>query len=220
MCGRFTQIASWSEVQAFSRPLGLLLPECPPEPGEHYNIAPSQAAWTIIAYPEGGEIRHMRWGLMPHWAKDARLAWSTFNARVETAATKPAFRAAWKERRCLVPAGGYYEWREENGIKQPYYIHAAKGPLLMFAGLWEPARGEHPETFSILTRQAEGEVSSLHDRMPLMLEPAFFHDWLHGSAQQAGAMAVAATPPALAFHAVRRAVGNPRSQGPGLIEPA
>ncbi len=218
MCGRFTQIASWSELLAFSQPLTLLLPECPAEPEPQYNLAPSQAAWTIVAYPGGGEVRHMRWGLLPVWAKDPKLAYSTFNARVETASTKPAFRAAWKARRCLLPAGGYYEWRQEGAIKQPYYIHAARAPMLMFAGLWEPAREDRPETFSILTREAEGPVRELHERMPLMLEPVFFHDWLHGSPQQAGAMAVAANAPQLAFHPVSRAVGNPRSQGPALIK--
>lgn len=217
MCGRFTQVASWSDVLAFSQPMNLLLPRGEPEP--HYNIAPSQPAWTIVAYPDGGEARLMRWGLLPHWAKDAKLAWSTFNARVETAATKPAFRAAWKERRCLVPASGYYEWRQEGEIKQPYYIHAVGRPLLMFAGLWEPARDDRPETFSILTREAEGPVKELHARMPLMLDSEFLHDWLHGSTQQAGAMAVAAAPPKLRFHSVDRAVGNPRSQGPRLVEP-
>jgi len=217
MCGRFTQVASWSQVLAFSQPLNLLLPAEEIEP--EYNIAPSQAAWTLVAYPDGGEARRMRWGLLPHWAKDAKLAWSTFNARVETASVKPAFRAAWKARRCLVPASGYYEWRQEGDIKQPYYIHAAHGPLLMFAGLWEPARADRPETFSILTRAAEGPVAELHARMPLMLEPTFLHDWLHGSVQQAAAMAVAAATPALKFHLVDRAVGNPRSQGPRLVEP-
>ncbi len=200
-------------------PLALGVPEHDPE--RSYNIAPTQTSWVLIADDAGAIAQQMRWGLIPSWAKDSRSAASMINARLETAATKPAFRSAWKARRCLVPASGYYEWRPENGIKQPYWIHDSAGPVLMFAGLWEnwknPA-GEWLQSFTIITCAAVDAMQELHDRMPLMLGPAVLHDWLHGDAGMAAAIAEGADVPALAWHPVSRAVGNPRSNGRQLIE--
>ena len=164
----------------------------------------------------------MRWGLLPSWARDSKIAASMINARLETVASKPAFRSAWKTRRCLVPASGYYEWRLENAVKQPYWIHDSNGPVLMFAGLWEnwktPA-GDWLQSFTIITRAALDRMQQLHDRTPLMLSPEVLRDWLHGSVERAAEIADSATVPALVWHAVSRAVGNPRSNGPELIRP-
>jgi hypothetical protein len=102
-------------------------------------------------------VRTLRWGLLPPWAKDAKIGASMINARLETVASKPGFRKAWQSRRCLVPATGYYEWRLEHGIKQPYWIHDLDSPVLMFAGLWEnwkQADGEWLQTFALITRAA------------------------------------------------------------------
>ena len=145
------------------------------------------------------------------------------NARLETAAEKPAFRSAWKARRCLVPASGYYEWRLEAGIKQPYLIHDPDSPVLMFAGLWEnwkTPEGDWLQSFAIITRGATDPMQQLHDRTPLMLSPIVLHDWLHGSVDQAAAIALSASPPpALAWYPVGRAVSNPRNNDRRLIEP-
>ena len=219
MCGRFTQQASWSEVVAFMQPLSVVVGEIEIEPA--YNIAPSQPCWTLRSEGEALQGLRMRWGLLPGWAKEPRLAYSTFNARAESMAEKPSFRAAFRQRRCLVPASGYYEWKTEGRVKQPFYIRAAEAPLLLFAALWEPPHprfGDLPSV-SIVTRQAQGPVSALHHRVPLMLSPELGADWCRSGPQQAAALAAAAAEPALAWHAVDRRVGNVREQGAGLIEP-
>ncbi len=166
----------------------------------------------------------MRRGLIPFWAKDMKIAYSTINARVESASAKPAFRDAWKRRRCLVPASGYYEWRvlAERKTKQPYFVHAANAPVLMFAGLWDrwqDAEAEVIQSYSIVTMAAAGAIADIHDRMPLILPPPLLRDWIYGSADDAASIALAAPVPELAFHGVSKAVGNVRNQGGGLIEP-
>lgn len=218
MCGRYSRDYTWAEVHAFSQGLRLSTPAADPEPA--YNVAPTQPGWVLVPAGDGAaSAQEMRWGIIPVWAKDAKIAYSTINARVETADTKPAFRAAWKSRRCLIPASGYYEWPGEGAAKQPYYIHSAAGPLLIFAGLWEPGRDDRPATYSIVTRDAEGPVATLHDRMPLMLPVALLRDWIEGGPDDAAAIAHSAPIPDLAWHAVGKAVGNARNQGRQLIEP-
>lgn len=220
MCGRDTFFATWNEVRRFSEPLGLVTPDHDPTPT--WNRAPSQTGWAIVAHEAGGEVRPMRWGLIPAWAKDSKIAWSTINARLETAASKPAFRAAWKQRRCLIPSSGWYEWRRlDEKTKQPWFIHPARDPVLYFAGLWErwqAADGESLETYSILTRDADPSLRAIHDRMPLVLPPVVFADWLHGDATQAAGIALSAPAPDVAFHPVASAVGNPRNDTAALIK--
>lgn len=222
MCGRDTFSATWAQVHAFSRPLPLVTPAVDAAP--NYNRAPTQEGWAIVQAEAGGVALPMRWGLLPPWAKDPRLAYRTINARLETVAEKPAFRSAWKQRRCLVPSSGYYEWMQQPGAtKQPYFIHRADAPVMFFAGLWEARpddAGGELLTYSIITRDADPAVAILHDRMPLVLPAAVFGDWLHASADAAMAIARSAPPPPLAFHAVDRAVGNVRNTGPQLCEPA
>lgn len=218
MCGRYTREYTWAEVHAFSQPLVLSTPGPDPEPA--YNIAPTQPSWVIVPDGEGhAHATEMQWGIIPLWAKDAKIAYSTINARVETADTKPAFRAAWKARRCLIPSSGYYEWPGEGKAKQPYFIHASNGPLLMFAGLWEPGRDDRQATYSIVTRDAEGPMATLHDRMPLMLPPDLLRGWIEGSPDDAATIAHSAPLPDLAWHPVSKSVGNVRNQGSQLIEP-
>ena len=220
MCGRFSRDMTWQQVHAFSQGLDLIVPDVEPEPS--YNVAPTDASWVLAVKGDNAVAQQMRWGLLPSWAKDARLAASMINARLETAATKPAFRSAFKARRCLVPASGYYEWRAEHGIKQPYWIHDPGSPVLMFAGLWENWKapgGDWVQTFTIITRAAIDPMHELHERTPLILPPPVLRDWLHGSVAAAIGIADGVEPPALAWHAVNRAVSNPRSSGPRLIEP-
>jgi putative SOS response-associated peptidase YedK len=166
----------------------------------------------------------MRWGLLPPWAKDPKIGASMINARVETAAEKPAFRKAWNARRCLVPVTGYYEWRLEHGIKQPYWIHDLEHRVLMLAGLWENWKqpdGEWLQTFCLITRAAVDPMDQLHDRTPLFLHSGSpqLGAWLHGSGDDARAIVAGATLPRLAYHPVSRAVSNPRSNGRALIDP-
>ena len=221
MCGRFTRDMSWADVVEFSRGLDLLVPDAEPEPS--YNVCPTQDSWVLAPREGGGAFaRTMRWGLLPPWAKDPKIGASMINARVETAASKPAFRKAWQSRRCLVPASGYYEWRLEHGIKQPYWIHDLEHKVLMFAGLWENWKqpdGEWLQTFSLITRAALDPMDQLHDRTPLMLQAPALARWLHGDGDEATDIANAAVPPRLVWHPVTRAVSNPRSAGRGRIDP-
>jgi len=127
------------------------------------------------------EIAMLRWGLIPFWAKDDKIGYKTINARAETIATAPAFRAAFKKRRCLVPASGFYEWKKlEDGSKQPYLIAARDGSPFSFAGLWERwDKDEAPvETFTIITGEPNSLVADLHNRMPVILDPDDYDVWL------------------------------------------
>lgn len=221
MCGRDTFKATWQDVLAASQPLVVKVPDEPPV--ATYNRAPTQRGWTVIADEgEGGLVLPMRWGLLPPWAKDTRLAYSTINARLDGVTTKPAFRSAWKKRRCLVPSSGYYEWQPVAAGKQPWFIHPTDAPVMFFAGLYEArpdGAGGELLTYSIITREADPALASIHDRMPLVLRSDTFHDWLHGSPDDAMAIALSAPDAAVEAHPVDRAVGNVRNDRPELIAP-
>ena len=220
MCGRFSRDMTWQQVHAFSQGLDLIVP--PEDPVPSYNVAPTQHSPVLVADLAGARAMSMRWGLVPPWCKDLRMGASMINARLETVAVKPAFRSAWKARRCLVPASGYYEWRLEEGVKQPYWIHDRDSPILMFAGLWEnwqTSEGDGLQSFAIITCPALDSMQQLHDRTPMMLAAPQLHAWLHGDSETAASIADQAQPPALAWHAVSRAVSNPRNDSPRLIDP-
>ena len=222
MCGRFTREMSWAEVVAFSRGLDIALP--PADPAPSWNVCPTQAS-PVLLPGEGANaarVEDMRWGLLPPWAKDAKIGASMINARLETVATKPAFRNAWKSRRCLVPISSYYEWRLEHGIKQPYRIHDPTSHVLMLAGLWERWKapdGDWVHTFATITCAALDPMLQLHDRTPLMLPPEALRDWLHGTVDDAQRIAMTVEPPPLRWYPVGRAVSNPRNDDPRLVDP-
>lgn len=222
MCGRDAAFYTWSEVRDFSRPLEMRAPAEDPSP--NYNRAPTHRGWTLVADGDGAAAVEMRWGLLPAWAKDTKVAYSTINARLETCTSKPAFRGAWKaSRRCVIPASGYYEWKTLDArTKQPYFIRLEIAPVMFFAGLWE-SRPDGDDsvmrTYTIITCEAAPTIRSVHDRMPLILPRTTLQTWLHGSAEQAAAIAAAATDPPLAYYPVDRAVGNVRNTGPQLVQP-
>lgn len=148
-----------------------------------YNIAPTQSVPVIRQNPKQPirEISLMRWGLIPHWAKDASSAASTINARSETAAEKPAFRDPMKFRRCLIPADGFYEWKRTGGAKQPFCFKVNDGELFAFGGLWDGwknGEGQWIKTCSILTTVPNAVTSAIHDRMPVILDPDSYDVWL------------------------------------------
>jgi putative SOS response-associated peptidase YedK len=219
MCGRDTFMASWNDVVAASRPLVVAVPDEAPLPT--YNRAPTQRGWTVIADGrDGGLLLPMRWGLLPPWAKDTRLAYSTINARLDGVTTKPAFRSAWKARRCLVPTTGYYEWQPVAGGKQPYFIHPVDAPVMFFAGLYEArpdGAGGELLTYSIITREADPALAPIHDRMPLVLAADNFRDWLHGTPDDAMAIAMSTGEAPVEAYPVDRAVGNVRNDRADLI---
>lgn len=154
-----------------------------------FNLAPSQVALVVRLIDGQRHLDLLRWGLIPSWAEDPSISMKLINARSETAATKPAFRAAFRAHRCVVPADGFFEWKHLASGKQPYYIHRKDGQLLAMAGLWEhwqPAGADHPvETFTILTTSANHWMQALHDRMPVVLEGDEIAQWLDPGAKSA-----------------------------------
>jgi putative SOS response-associated peptidase YedK len=158
-----------------------------------YNIAPTQAVPVIRQHPKEPvrQISTMRWGLIPNWARDASIATGTINAKSETAATKPAFRDPLKLRRCLIPADGFYEWAKTANGKQPYCFEVKNGELFAFAGLWDgwkDSTGNWIRTCSILTTTPNAVTSTVHDRMPVILDPASYDIWLDPGMQNVAAI--------------------------------
>jgi len=148
-----------------------------------FNIAPTQPIPVVRQHPKEPvrQISTMRWGLVPYWAKDSSGAASTINARSETAATKPAFRDPLKFRRCLIPADGFYEWKQTGASKQPFCFEVNGGELFAFAGLWDGWKnleGQWIKTCSILTTTPNAVTSTVHDRMPVILHPDNYDLWL------------------------------------------
>ena len=183
MCGRYVrkstrrEIARWFEAEDTA------------EWGESYNVAPQTFQPVVRLNRDSGqrEIALLRWGLVPYWAKNAQIGLSTINAKAETVATAPAFRDAFKRRRCLVPADAFYEWQKLDAKhKQPFAIALASGEPYGFAGLWErwkdPDTREWLETFSIITTEPNELVAPLHNRMPVIIERKDYARWLGGLA--------------------------------------
>jgi len=180
MCGRFTQRYTWNELVALYR---LTMAASNLEP--RFNIAPTTDIDTVISRGDRIELTRMRWGLCPWWwEKSLKELPSTFNARAETVAGRPMFRDAFKNRRCLIPASGYYEWKTMPDGKHPYYISARDSSLLSFAGLWdewaEPATVRSIRSATIIVTDANTLTAQIHNRMPVILAPAQFEAWLSG----------------------------------------
>ncbi|MGH8646969.1 MAG: SOS response-associated peptidase [Gammaproteobacteria bacterium] len=173
MCGRF---ARFSPVQKFAKLFGVqagfgLIPR--------YNVAPTQAALAARNTPQGRrELVTLHWGLIPFWAKERKTG--IINARAETVATKPSFQQAFRQRRCLIAADGFYEWKRVDGRKQPYYIGLKDRQPFAFAGLWEHWEGgwEIIDSCTIIVTQANKQVGAIHDRMPVILDPEDYELWL------------------------------------------
>jgi putative SOS response-associated peptidase YedK len=185
MCGRFTRRYTWREIQDLYGLMGAARNLQP-----HYNIAPTDPVDAVISGDGGGGLVSMRWGLVPSWwKKSLKDVPATFNARAETVADKPMFRDAFRRHRCIIPASGYYEWYQTQGSKpagrQPWYISAADGGVLSFAGLWDrwidPQTGEALMSCTIVVTAANAFTRPIHDRMPVLLEPDDVPAWLNGA---------------------------------------
>ena len=179
MCGRYTLTSSGEDLA-----LAFDLPELPFVP-QRYNLAPTQEAAVVRVLEPGGPRRldPLKWGLIPFWAKEAAIGNKMINARAESVAEKPSYKSSFKNKRCLVAADGFYEWKKEGKAKQPYLIRRTDRKPFAFAGLWSswrnPEQGGKPvETFTILTTSANDLMRPLHDRMPVILDRENFDLWL------------------------------------------
>ncbi len=219
MCGRFA-LATEKHVLEMLYQLeirGALEPR--------YNIAPGQDILALRRAPHRGdrELVNLKWGLVPFWAEEQSIGNRLINARAETAAEKPAFRSAFKKRRVLIPASGFYEWKSEEGAKQPYYICRLDGKPFSLAGLWErwDKGSALLETCTILTTEPNELVASLHNRMPVIIPPEAYNSWIDpeiGRDIVAGLLAPA-PPEGLTAHPVSRQVNNPANDKAELLKP-
>ena len=226
MCGRYT-LSAPADVIAELFELAEV-----PELERRYNIAPTQEA-PVVRLARGPEPRRrlhlLRWGLVPYWADDPSIGGRMINCRAESAADKPAFRDHFRRHRCLVVADGFYEWRQEAGGKQPYWIHRPDGLPFAFAGLWsrwtggpeQPGAAPKLDTFTIVTVDASPNLLDLHDRMPAILDPADWAAWLDPEVQRPAdvhALLARAEGRALATRRVGRRVNKATEDGPDCIE--
>jgi putative SOS response-associated peptidase YedK len=190
---------------------------------KRFNIAPTQLAPVIRVGEDGArEVEMLRWGLVPFWAKDPAVGTRMINARAESVEAKPAFRAAIRQRRCLVPATGFFEWKGAPGQKQPYAITLAQRPLFAFAGLWErwqPSEGAPLETFTIVTTEPNDSVAEIHDRMPVILPRESEEAWLRGDAVEA-CKHLTPYAGAMALRPVSRVVSSPKNDVPECLNDA
>ena len=181
MCGRFVGYRDLEALQAHF-PIDRVEAELSPS----YNVAPAQLVPVIVRQGNENVLRTFRWGLVPFWAKDPSIGSRMINARSETVDAKPSFRSAFRSRRCLIPADGFYEWKGAAGQKQPVYITLPGGGPFGFAGLWEVwddrGKSENPlYTFTILTTEASPSIRDVHHRMPVILKPEAFVQWIDAS---------------------------------------
>ncbi|HKG56878.1 MAG TPA: SOS response-associated peptidase [Candidatus Limnocylindrales bacterium] len=219
MCGRFTQQRPTSELAEIFDADNLAA-----DPGGHYNVAPTDEASVVVQRDDRRAITRYHWGLVPHWASEAKIAGRTFNARAETVAVTPAFRDAFRRRRCLVPVDSFYEWRREGEVRQPYRIVREDDTPLVLAGLWAGWRdpdGAVRRTFTIVTTRASERLAELHDRMPVILPPDAWATWLDPQLADRGELQAFLEPAEdvqLAVYPVVRLVNNVRNDGEALIE--
>jgi putative SOS response-associated peptidase YedK len=220
MCGRYSA----------SRPPDLtaetyaaVVVDDPPPPS--WNVAPTDPVSVVVQRSEGRELRTLGWGLVPSWSKDRKGAARMINARAETVAEKPAFRAALARRRCLVPADGWYEWLAlPDRAKQPFFIGPRDGSPVAFAGLYEvwrdPATDELLRTCTVVTTGAVDDLRFLHERMPVALAPDVWDAWLDPSYDDAAALRGLLAPrDGFAAYPVSTAVNSVRNNGPELLDP-
>lgn len=218
MCGRFTSYLPPDAIRALFRSVGPV-----PNLAPSWNVAPTQGAMVVRRQPETGERRldQLQWGLVPHLAKDLKTVRKPINARSETAASSGMFRGALAARRAIVPCSAFYEWRAMPDGKQPYAIARRDGAPLAFAGLWEGWRspdGETLRTFTIMTTAANGLMSTLHGRMPVVLEEADWSLWLGEIEGDHTALLRPSADDVLTLWPVSRAVNSVRNNGAELLD--
>jgi putative SOS response-associated peptidase YedK len=219
MCGRYTlrtPVETLAEEFGISDPL----PEIP----TRYNIAPTQEVAAVLEENEERKLEMLRWGLIPSWAGDPAVGNRMINARSETATERPSFRTAFRKRRCLILADGFYEWQKTNGGKQPYYIRMEDGSPFAFAGLWESwdKYGEEIRSCTILTTDANEMVGEVHHRMPVILPPETYDLWLDPDMREAEPLLDLLRPypdDVMEAYSVSRFVNSPSNDDERCVEP-
>jgi putative SOS response-associated peptidase YedK len=219
MCGRYTLHTSLERITAHFHL------QQTQKIDSRFNIAPSQAVPAIRGDSQHRELVMLRWGLIPSWAKEEKTRYSMINARAETIATKPAFRSAFRHRRCLIPADGFYEWKAASGGKQPYHIRRRDGKVFAFAGLWEHWEGEQDKSIdscTIIVTDANELVRPIHDRMPVILEPTDYETWLNPQNQDIHMLTELLKPylsEKMEGYPVSPRVNSPKNEDPECIAP-
>lgn len=193
--------------------------------GQSWNVAPTDLVYVIAERDGTRQLGSMKWGLIPHWAKDTKSI--HINARAETVATTPTFRESFAKRRCLIPADGFYEWGPAETGRIPHWVYRADGHPMVFAGIWaarkDPDNAEWSRTCSIITTDAEGVITPIHDRMPVSLSPDVWDSWLDREMTDSEAALSMLRPidaGLLMEHPVSKTVNSVRNDGPGLRAPA
>ena len=214
MCGRLTQSSKTSDYARMLDAEALI------DARPTYNLAPSQPI-TICRMDDGRKLLQVKWGLIPFWAKEAKTGYNMINARAETVATKPAFREAYKKRRCLIPTDGFYEWKQTTP-KQPFFIHRLDGQPFALAGLWEhwEKDGEVIESGAIIVTEGNKLMSPIHDRMPVIIDPENFNRWLDPGVSSDAVADLLVPHDEYGFEAypISTAVNKPANNNPSLIE--
>ena len=234
MCGRYTLKVSGGELSGLfglseeldTEGLGIE-PRYSRYP--RYNIAPTQQI-PVVLEDDGGEggreLQMMHWGLIPSWAEDPSIGSRMINARAETVSEKPSYRSAFKRRRCLIPADGFYEWKKEPNGKQPYYLRLTSGDPFGFAGLWESWKmdgGEEVRSATIITTEPNEVAAEIHNRMPVILPPDLYDAWLdpdNDDREELLSMLTAYPADEMEAYPVSREVNRPANDYPAVLEPA
>ena len=224
VCGRFISRSSPAALAAYVGAEEIVAPDL----GERFNVAPTDEVYGVAVRSGRRVLGTFRWGLVPSWSTSPSGGARMINARAETLSDKPAFREALRRRRCLIPADGFYEWVRTGSGRQAFHLHRSEGGPMVFAGLWESWRdrvavdGTRLVTCTIVTTTANAVVGPVHDRMPVVLEPPVWDDWLdpgNDDVAELGSLLVPAREDLLVVERVGSRVNDVRNDGPDLVEP-